>query len=191
MKKLISSVLATAALLAMPLAANALTYEFNAGLRGMSEVPSNASFGHGVATLFYNDEGTASTNDDVYSFALAAFDLSGPATGAHIHAPAPVGANGPVLVPLYASPFEFFTSGGTVLIGGHNVATPAPTFLGELQSGLAYVNLHTALNPGGEVRGQLMQVAVTAVPEPATYALLAAGVLMIGALSRRRGAANP
>ena len=189
MKNLISSVLATAALLVVPLAANALTYQFNASLSGAFEVPANAATGTGVATLFYNDKGTASTADDSYSFSLSAFGLTGLATGAHIHAPAAVGVNAPVLVPLDIAPFTFFNpGGGTVLIGGSNVAAPTATFLSQLQNSLAYVNLHTAAFPGGEIRGQLVQVQVSPVPEPATYAMLGAGLLMIGAFARRRSA---
>jgi hypothetical protein len=192
MKKLVSSVLATAALLALPLAANAVTFQFNAALSGASEVPPNGAPGTGVATLFYNDKGTASTADDTFNFSLSAFGLSGLATGAHIHAPGAVGVNAPVLVPLDVAPFAFFNpGGGTVLIGGSNVAAPTTSFLGQLQAGLAYVNLHTAQFPGGEIRGQLIQVAVTPVPEPATFAMLGAGLLVISVFSRRRAASTP
>ena len=55
MRRMSSLAVATAALLALPLAAQATVYQFNAGLAGSNETAPNASAGTGVATLFYND----------------------------------------------------------------------------------------------------------------------------------------
>ena len=184
----LSILLASAVLLATPLAANALVYQFNANLSGAKEVPGNAATGTGVATLFYNDNNTALTTDDVYSFSMSAFGLSGAASGFHIHAPAPATSNAPVLVNLNALPFQSFNPGGFLLVGGSGVAPPNATFLSNLQASLAYVNVHTVAKPFGEIRGQLMQVAV--VPEPSTYALLLAGLGLVGVAARRRSQAG-
>ena len=181
------TLLAVSALLAAPLAAQAVTYQFNAGLTGAQQAPTPVvTAATGIATLFYNDMGTVSTADDLYSFSMSALGLSGTATGFHIHAAAPAGSNAGVKVFLDTAPFVSFNLGGTVLVGGSGVAAPLsdPLFLSHLQSGLAYVNIHTAANPGGEIRGQLIQVAV--VPEPSTYALMLAGIGMMGMLARRR-----
>ena len=176
--------LAVSALLAVPLAAQAVTYQFNAGLTGAQEPTPVITAATGVATLFYDDMGTALTTDDSYSFSMSALGLSGAASGYHIHAAAAPGFNVGVKVNLANSPFVSYNFGGTVLVGGSGVATPYAGFLTDLQAGLAYVNIHTSANGGGEIRGQLMQVAV--VPEPSTYALLLAGIGMIGMLARRR-----
>jgi hypothetical protein len=75
--------------------------------------------------------------------------LSGPATAAHFHGPAMPGANAGVVVPItgaLASPIK-----------GSAVLTAAQA--ADLVAGKWYVNVHTAANPGGEVRGQ-----VTAAP---------------------------
>ena len=184
MHKLLSLAAAAAALLALPMAAQATVYQFNASLAGSNETLPNAAIGTGVATLSYNDFGTLTTTDDTYNFALSAFDLTGAATGYHIHAAAPAGANAGVVVNLASASFLALNVGGSLLVGGNGVMAPNASFLSNLQAGLAYINIHTAAFSGGEIRGQLIQVAV--VPEPSTYAMLGAGLLAIGAIARRR-----
>ena len=182
MKKLL--IAAAAALSLAPLAAQAVVFQFNAALNAGNEVGVSSDTGTGIATLFYNDMGTANLLDDKFDFSMSTLNLStGPATGFHIHAPGAVGVNAGVVVNLALAPFVSLVSGGTLLVGGSGVTPPA-SFLANLQAGLAYVNVHTAANAGGAIRGQLMQVAV--VPEPATYGMLALGLLGIGAVVRRR-----
>jgi hypothetical protein len=88
------------------------------------------------------------------------------------------------VVCLDAAPFVNLKSGGTLLVGGSNVPVTFVPLLADLQAGLAYVNIHTAAHGGGEIRGQLTQVS--AVPETSTYAMLAAGLGVIGFVARRR-----
>ena len=61
--------------------------------------------------------------------------------------------------------------------GGQTLASS----LAGIIAGQAYLNFHTAQNGGGEIRG-----AITAVPEPSTYALLATGLGAIGGIAWRR-----
>lgn len=70
--------------------------------------------------------------------------LSGPSTAAHIHMAAR-GKSGPIVVPLCAP----CTSGVT------GTATISPALLADFKKHLLYVNVHTAKNPDGEIRGQL------------------------------------
>ena len=206
MKKSLASMSALCALLASPLAAQAVTIQFNATLSGAGEVPTPvATAATGIATLFYDTKNTATLADDTYDFAMSVFGLSGgntpftAASGYHIHGAANTAENAPVRVNLAAAPFVSFNSGSTLLVGGSGVAVPtipatpvtgvnqgyaAMSFLDLLQGGLAYLNVHTALNPGGAVRGQLFQVAV--VPEPSTYAMLLAGIGLVGFAAKRR-----
>lgn len=74
--------------------------------------------------------------------------LSGPAIAAHIHV-APRGQAGPVRVPLCAP----CSSGAT------GTASVDAAVLEALEADRAYVNVHTVINPAGEIRGQLSAVA--------------------------------
>ncbi|MBL8385365.1 MAG: CHRD domain-containing protein [Burkholderiales bacterium] len=205
--------LAAAALVA-PLAAQATLYDFTATLKGSNEVPGNAvtasTAGTGFGSLQYNDAGTPGIlSDDSIFVLLAAANLTGPATDWHIHGAATTTESAGVRVNLKAllsgtpgggagtgtlamgglilasaspSSFSFGVTGATATNAGH----PAMSLLAMLQSGLGYFNVHTAASTSGEIRGQLVQV--TPVPEPGTYAMLAAGLLVVGAVARRRQA---
>ena len=184
MNKSVASLLTVGALLVTPMAAQAVTYTFNAALNGASEVPPNAGLGTGTAILSYDDKGTLGTGDDDFIFSMFASGMTGPASAAHIHM-APVGVSGPIIQGLGAAAgFAFIGLPSGVLIGGGPLPAPFPAFLSTLTAGLGYVNVHSALFPGGEVRGQLIQV--TAVPEPSTYAMLLAGIAALGFVARRR-----
>src|SRR3954469_2396593 len=70
--------------------------------------------------------------------------LTGPATAAHIHIGA-MGKAGPVAVALC----------GPCKSGAHGTATLSAALLKKIDKHLAYVNVHTAKNPAGEIRGQV------------------------------------
>jgi CHRD domain len=72
--------------------------------------------------------------------------LSGPALAAHIHL-GKAGKAGNVLVPLCASP--------KCKSGVHGTATLTAAMVKSLKAGGTYVNVHTAKNPNGEIRGQI------------------------------------
>ena len=110
-----------------------------ATLDGKSEVPPNASAGTGTADIDYD---AASKK---LSWKLTYSGLSGPATAAHFHGPAEAGKNGGVAVAIpnaTSSPAE-----------GSAMLTNAEAE--DLMAGKYYVNVHTAANPGGEIRGQV------------------------------------
>ena len=109
--------------------------------------------------------------------------LSDPLTGSHIHVGTPAfdvagdpfdQRTGPVIVNLEHTNF---VQGGSVLSLTFAGSFPAAQ-LGDLLAGNTYVNIHTANNPAGQIRGQL-------VPEPATMGLLGVG-LAAGLLRLRR-----
>jgi CHRD domain len=119
-------------------AARAETKIFKATLNSASEVPPTTSAGTGAATA------TLDTATNKLSWEVTYAGLSGPALAAHIHGPAGPGQNAGVAVPfkVTASPIK-----------GSKILTAAQ--VADLEAGKAYVNIHTAANKGGEIRGQL------------------------------------
>jgi CHRD domain-containing protein len=114
---------------------------FKADLSGASEVPPVASPGKGSATA------SLDTATKTLTWTVAYSGLSGPPTAGHIHGPAAPGANAGVLVPFsgdLASPIK-----------GSAPLTDAQ--ISDLETGKLYVNLHTADNKPGEIRGQLVR----------------------------------
>jgi hypothetical protein len=112
---------------------------FQATLSGTQEVPPVSTPATGNADLRYNPSTQSLT------WSVSHSGLSGPVTAAHIHGPAAAGQNAGVVIP--------FTNVGASTITGEAKLTPQQ--LAQLVGGQWYVNLHTAANPGGEIRGQL------------------------------------
>ena len=113
--------------------------KFGAALTASAEVPTNNSRGGGEMTATLNNDTKLLTWRVTYQ------GLSGAATAGHIHGPAMAGANAGVVVP--------FTSSMSPIEGS---ATLTASQVFDLRAGLWYVNLHTAANPGGEIRGQVL-----------------------------------
>jgi hypothetical protein len=97
-----------------------------------------------------------------YGSAAGFTDLSGAPIAMHIHGPAAPGQNAGVILDL--APFNFQASNpalGGVIVGTVMFPTNA---VSNLLAGLTYVNIHTALNPDGEIRGQLIPAIVSNAP---------------------------
>jgi hypothetical protein len=121
--------------------AQAAVVTYKAGLSAAAEVPPVQSAGQGAAAI------NVDTASKQISWRVEYSGLTGPAAAAHIHCGAAPGANAGVAVPLGAAPNL------TSPIVGSGMMTDAQ--LADLQAGNCYVNIHTATNKGGEVRGQL------------------------------------
>lgn len=132
---------AGAALAVLTSRGQAATTTFSATLNAASEVPPNQSTGTGSVTVTLDDATNTITWKGTFS------GLTGPATAAHIHGPAPVGKNAGVIIWLSekGNPFDSLQGSGQL----------TPEQAADLKAGLYYVNIHTAANPGGELRGQL------------------------------------
>ncbi|HEU4661374.1 MAG TPA: CHRD domain-containing protein [Pseudolabrys sp.] len=111
---------------------------FKATMKASNEVPPTKSKGTGSVTA------TLDTASKKLSWKGSYKGLTGPATAAHFHGPAGPGKNAAVAVPISpnSSPFE-------------GSATLTDAQIKDLEAGMWYVNIHTAANKAGEIRGQL------------------------------------
>jgi hypothetical protein len=145
-------------------AASAATVQYTARLSGRSEIPKTDSKGKG------RFDATFDTESKVLSYTLTFDGLTGPATAAHIHGPANRKESAGVVVPL---------GGKTPTSPVTGTATLTDDQVKMLQSAKMYVNVHTAANPGGEIRGQITGMharkkAATKAPAAAATAPAAA-----------------
>jgi hypothetical protein len=175
-------------ILAGSASAGIITY--TASLSGLNENPPTGSPGTGTATVTVdNIAGTLTVN-------LTFSGLVASATAAHIHCCAAPIANVGVAVPFSSFPnatsgtfnntFDLtnsatYTSTFLNNVGGGTASGAEAALLAGIANDMAYVNIHDATFPGGEIRGFL----VPTTPEPATFAIV--GVVLVGlaALSRR------
>jgi hypothetical protein len=122
-------------------AAYADTVALKADLEPSSEVPPKVSQGHGALNATFD------TSSKALKWNITYEGLSGPAVAAHFHGPAPVGQNAGIQVPIpkdkLASPID-----GSATLTDSQVA--------DLMAGKWYFNVHTAANPSGEIRGQVL-----------------------------------
>ena len=141
--------------------ATVLTYDVT--ISGAESVPPNATPATGSAVVIVDDVLNTVSVDLTFSGLIG-----GPATAAHIHCCVPPTANGPVVIPFTSFPN---TTSGTYSNIFSGVSTAD---IQGIENGLAYINIHNAEFPAGEIRGDIL----AAVPEPTTLGLLG---LAIGA----------
>ena len=124
---------------AVAFAGPAFADKYKVMLDAKSEVPPNASPATGSADVDYDPATKKLTWTLTYS------GLTGPATAAHFHGPADAGKAAGVKVPIpgaTSSPAE-----GSATLTDEQAA--------DFLAGKYYINVHTAANPGGEIRGQV------------------------------------
>ncbi len=131
---------------------------FFASLAGFQETPVVATSATGSGWVLVSTDGSTLTYYVAYS------GLSGPAVAAHIHTGA-AGSAGGVILPLVVSASPMV---GTLTAADFKASGSITTFaeaVAAIKAGDTYFNVHTAANPGGEIRGQIG--VVVAAPAPA------------------------
>lgn len=184
-----------AAALVCATAAQAAITVYSVTLNGASESPPNASPGVGSGFV------TIDTIANTMAVDLTFSGLLGTTTASHIHAPTAAPFTGTAGVATTTPTFTGFPLGVTsgsyshtfdlllassynpayVTANGGTVAGAEAALLSSIASGQAYLNIHTTVVPGGEIRGFLI-----AVPEPATWMTMLLGFAAIGFVIRRR-----
>jgi hypothetical protein len=115
------------------------TLHYTATLDSAQETPPTGSDATGHATVAYD------TDSKLLIWTVDYKGLSGPATMAHFHGPAAAGVPAGVVVVIPGATDD--------PIKGSTVLTDAQAKM--LKDGLLYINIHTAKNPKGEIRGQV------------------------------------
>lgn len=122
-------------------AAHAETVKFAAKLDAAQEVPPTDSKGTGTADISYD------TDSKKLEWTVEYSGLTGDATAGHFHGPAAEGEKAGVAVP-----FE-----GSLASPIKGSATLTDAQAADLEAGKYYVNIHTAANKDGEIRGQVIK----------------------------------
>lgn len=125
---------------------------FSTVLTGAAERP-NAVETEGTGTGYLLLEGNR------LRFQVSYSGLSGPAAAAHIHGPARASETAGVLIDLATYAHGDLSTAGT--FSGSVLLSDTQRAL--VQQGLTYVNIHTAANGGGEIRGQVSPILLHAV----------------------------
>jgi hypothetical protein len=118
---------------------------FDAWFDGAQQTPSVTTSAKGVASVKVN------TTFDTLFYNVFTNGLSGAISSAHFHLGA-IGVNGPVAVDITPG-----ISGNKItgFVTGTAVTT---SFVNSMLSGGVYLNIHTSVNPNGEIRGQVYRV---------------------------------
>jgi len=160
-------------LLLVPAGAQASVITYHVTLDGSQSVPVNVTTAFGSATVIVDD--VANTVSVDLSFTGL---IGGGASAAHIHCCVATNANGPVVIPFTGFPA---TTSGTY---SNTFTGVSAVNIAGIEAGLAYINIHNGVFPGGEIRGDIL-AASTSAPEPASLGLITLALGGLVAFRRR------
>ncbi len=184
-----------------PQTSGAAFLSYTATLNGANESPANASTGLGTALVDIDTVAITMRVQVTFS------GLLGTTTNAHIHAATAIPGTGTAGVATTTPTFANFPLGVTagtydvtlnmllassynpayVTANGGTTASAEAALFGSIAAGTSYLNIHTTVFPGGEIRGFL--VPAQSVPEPSSLALVGSGIFGLLAFARLRSRA--
>jgi hypothetical protein len=128
----------------------------DAELLGGNEVPGVSTNGMGT--------GAFRVSENVLVYGVSFDNLDGAFTASHFHS-APPGSNGPVAFDITAS-----YTGNSARGSWRDTSTPALDIadICEFLVGELYVNVHTSMFPGGEIRGNLFELVPAGIEPTGT-----------------------
>jgi hypothetical protein len=153
--------MAVAAVIVMGVAspAQAEIIRFTSTLHGGNEAPALILTG-----AFATARVELNTDTQTVSWVIDVFNLPSGINNAHFHVGAP-GIAGPTVVNIAFTPNQSndFTLSGSATSANLNVRGDQgirswDDFMQALTGGQMYLNIHTAVNGGGEIRGQVIRV---------------------------------
>jgi hypothetical protein len=174
-------------------ASEAAPIPFSVTLSGANEIPANASPGTGTAEIVFDDVLRTLSLNVVFA------GLLGPTTAMHIHCCTPPTGNAGVATqvpsfmgfPLgvtsgtYSQVFDMtlasFYNPAFITANGGTVENAFQVLVAGMLGGLSYLNIHTEVFPGGEIRGTL-----NTVPEPGVLSLLGLALSGLAYMGRRK-----
>ena len=150
--------------LTLSLSANAAIINLAASIDGAqaNAGAGTGSSGTGSAIMTLDD------SSNLFSWNVSWSGLSGDVTVAHFHGPALPNQNAGVQV-------DFFgIAPGNPSIGSTTITGPQAV---DLLAGLWYINIHSTVSPGGEIRGQVQVVPISTAAWLFGSALLGLGLV--------------
>jgi len=189
------NVMLCAVALSLGATANAYAHTkiYTTTLSGAAEAPPNDSLGTGTAKVTMDFDLVTMRVEVSFS------GLTGTTTNAHIHCCTLPTAGVATMQPTFLGFPSGVTSGSYdhtfdmtlatsynptfITASGGSVGAALSALEAGMDAGTAYVNIHSSFRSGGEIRGFL---ALQPIPEPETYALMLAGLGLVGWSAARR-----
>jgi hypothetical protein len=178
----------------LAVSARAALFDYYANLNGPSESPPNASPGTGFADVNYDSSAHTLQVEITFS------GLLGTTTASHIHAATTspgTGTAGVATTTPYFTGFPIGVTSGSysntldltstsswnpsyITANGGTTSSAEAALAAAMAGDEAYLNIHTTVVPGGEIRGFLLPV-----PEPSCLGLLGLGGVALTRMARR------